>query len=379
MICSERKDDGFHTSIDCYDLDWNRHSENIRATSHVSIASKALPRPECSDKIIDTARILSKPFPEVRVDLYVVNNKVYFGELTFTSLGGMMNYYTPKYLEEMGEVVKLKIGTMKGQNVLIILLVLAAFSADTFQVKAQDIQWELVFSDEFDQPNGSRPDPAKWNCHRRGAATWSRWISDMPEVAYIKSGRLICRAIPNTIAPNDTAQMLTGAINTKDKFSIKYGKVEVRMRTNVKQGNFPAIWTGVQSDVRLPYAEIDIMESFGQKVEATHTVHSQYTQDNRQHGEKNNFRIPINIKKWHIYGMEWNEKQIIWTIDGKVTGIYNKSTDPDKLAKGQWTFDVPLYFILNQSVGREGSNNPPNIRTTYETQFDWIRVYKRKV
>ena len=76
--------------------------------------------------------------------------------------------------------------------------------------------------------------------------------------------------------------------------------------------------------------------------------------------------------------MEWNEKQIIWTIDGDVTGIYNKSTDPDKLAKGQWTFDVPLYFILNQSVGREGSNNPPNIRTTYETQFDWIRVYQKK-
>lgn len=267
---------------------------------------------------------------------------------------------------------------MKGQNVLIILLVLIVFSADTFQIKAQETQWELVFSDEFNQPNGSRPNPAKWSCHRRGTATWSRWISNVPEVAYIKNGRLICRAIPNTIAPNDTAQMLTGAINTKDKFSIKYGKVEVRMRTNVKQGNFPAIWTGVQSEVRMPYAEIDIMESFGQKVEATHTVHSQYTQDNRQHGENNSFRIPINIKKWHIYGMEWNEKQIIWTIDGDVTGIYNKSTDPDKLAKGQWTFDVPLYFILNQSVGREGSNNPPNIRTTYETQFDWIRVYQKK-
>lgn len=105
LICSERKEDGFHTSIDCYDLDWHRHSENIRATSHVSVASKALPRPECLDKIIDTARILSKPFPEVRVDLYAVNNKVYFGELTFTSLGGMMNYYTPEYLEEMGEMV----------------------------------------------------------------------------------------------------------------------------------------------------------------------------------------------------------------------------------------------------------------------------------
>ena len=34
--------------------------------------------------------------------------KVYFGELTFTSLGGMMNYYTPEHLYEMGERVVLK-------------------------------------------------------------------------------------------------------------------------------------------------------------------------------------------------------------------------------------------------------------------------------
>lgn len=108
LICTERQDDGFHISMDCYDLNWNRHTENIRATSHVRIASKALPRPDCLDKIIDTARILSKPFPEVRVDLYAVAGKVYFGELTFTSLGGMMNYYTPEYLEEMGKMVIIK-------------------------------------------------------------------------------------------------------------------------------------------------------------------------------------------------------------------------------------------------------------------------------
>lgn len=105
LICLERQSDGVHTSVDCYDLEWNRHSEKMQSTSHVTVATKATPRPSCLDDMIQTARILSKPFPEVRVDLYAVGGKVYFGELTFTSLGGMMNYYTPEYLLEMGSKI----------------------------------------------------------------------------------------------------------------------------------------------------------------------------------------------------------------------------------------------------------------------------------
>ena len=54
------------------------------------------------------SRILAKPFPQVRVDLYNINGKIYFGELTFTSLGGMMNYFTPQALLEMGRKVNLE-------------------------------------------------------------------------------------------------------------------------------------------------------------------------------------------------------------------------------------------------------------------------------
>lgn len=107
LVCSERKSDGFHTSIDCYDLQWKRCSKNIKKTSHVTVATKPIPCPSCLEEMIKTARILSKPFPEVRVDMYVVDGKVFFGELTFTSLGGMMNYYTPEYLQEMGQCITL--------------------------------------------------------------------------------------------------------------------------------------------------------------------------------------------------------------------------------------------------------------------------------
>ena len=105
FICFNRQADGFHVTADCYDLEWNRHPENIKASPHIIVATKAMPRPSCLDEMIQAARILSKPFPEVRVDLYAVGGKTYFGELTFTSLGGMMDYYTPEYLREMGAQV----------------------------------------------------------------------------------------------------------------------------------------------------------------------------------------------------------------------------------------------------------------------------------
>ena len=43
----------------------------------------------------------------MRVDLYNINGKIYFGELTFTSQGGMMDFYTPEFLLEMGEQIEL--------------------------------------------------------------------------------------------------------------------------------------------------------------------------------------------------------------------------------------------------------------------------------
>ena len=40
-------------------------------------------------KMIEYARILTKPFPFVRCDFYIVNSKIYFGELTFTPCAGL--------------------------------------------------------------------------------------------------------------------------------------------------------------------------------------------------------------------------------------------------------------------------------------------------
>ena len=64
-----------------------------------------MPAPKNLDKMYEVAERLAKPFPIVRVDLYNLDGKIYFGELTFTSLGGLMNYYTPEFLLMVGKKI----------------------------------------------------------------------------------------------------------------------------------------------------------------------------------------------------------------------------------------------------------------------------------
>lgn len=271
---------------------------------------------------------------------------------------------------------------MKIRNFLLALTALVVFSSDATVAKAEEKEWVLVFSDEFDQPNGSQPDPAKWNRAGRNPSQWARWNSESDKVVYVKNGCLVCRAIPNKSEPDDTAKMLTGGVNTMNKFEFRYGKVEVRMKTNFIPGNFPAIWMmkshGYAKDL---YGEIDIAEVFSNQKKASHTIHSQYTQTHKPHGLKNTFSKDVDVRKWHVYGIEWTPDYVLWTVDGETTGIYKKPEDKQLLDGGAWTFDYPFFLILNQAVGNGcwKALPYPDIRKTYETRFDWVRVYQRKL
>lgn len=64
-------------------------------------------KPKNLDRMIEIAEKLSSPFPEVRVDLYNIDGKIYFGEMTFYHNGGY-NESTPKdFVVKMGKKIKL--------------------------------------------------------------------------------------------------------------------------------------------------------------------------------------------------------------------------------------------------------------------------------
>ena len=90
-----------------YDLNWNRHDEKSVFTWHYKRAQKNLPRPKSLSKMLEIAARLSQGIPQVRVDLYEVNDKPYFGEMTFTSAGGFNDFYTQEFLDELGSYIDL--------------------------------------------------------------------------------------------------------------------------------------------------------------------------------------------------------------------------------------------------------------------------------
>ena len=51
--------------------------------------------------------MLSKGQPEASVDFYIADDKLYFGEITLTSMCGRMDYFAKEYLVELGNQVKL--------------------------------------------------------------------------------------------------------------------------------------------------------------------------------------------------------------------------------------------------------------------------------
>lgn len=98
--CYDRTGDGAYVNI--YDLDWNVHREVSVFTEHYRDGEGKVPRPDCLDRMLDAASRLSEGFPEVRVDFYEADGQLYFGEMTFASLCGKMDFYTQDYLEELG-------------------------------------------------------------------------------------------------------------------------------------------------------------------------------------------------------------------------------------------------------------------------------------
>lgn len=94
------------TEVMTYDKEWNAHPEFSVFNEHYSHGAP-LPKPKNLDYMLRVAEKLAKDFPCVRVDLYNVNGKIYFGELTFTSLGGLMDFYTDEFQLLAGSLITL--------------------------------------------------------------------------------------------------------------------------------------------------------------------------------------------------------------------------------------------------------------------------------
>lgn len=107
FVCSDRSKQ--HFTVDLYSADdaWERIEDgNLVYDTHHLKATEPMPRPQNLKLMLELASALSKGHPQMRVDLYEVAGKVYFGEITMTSQGGRMQYLSERLLEKLGAECK---------------------------------------------------------------------------------------------------------------------------------------------------------------------------------------------------------------------------------------------------------------------------------
>src|SRR5699024_3640790 len=75
---------------------------------NVNNLNEDFPKPKNFSKMVEIARVLSSNFPHVRVDLYNVEGKIYFGELTFFHGSGYIEFEPDEFDYTLGK--KFKIG-----------------------------------------------------------------------------------------------------------------------------------------------------------------------------------------------------------------------------------------------------------------------------
>ena len=91
-------------TIDFYDIQHNRMP--FKRTDYKSSTTDA-PKPRCHSEMIEVAKKLSKDIPFVRIDLYEINGKVYFSEITFSPCAGWLPFDPPEWDLTLGKYIRL--------------------------------------------------------------------------------------------------------------------------------------------------------------------------------------------------------------------------------------------------------------------------------
>lgn len=287
----------------------------------------------------------------------------------------------------MGSVFKkLIVGLLCFANVF-----LGLFNLPMYPTK--DLDWskfteEPVFEDEFD---GDEINRTYWAGHLNDNGTFMRkggyWN---PKMLSVEDGALHIRTAyyPEGL-DGGPAGWYNGAMDTNGHYMQKYGYFECRCILPKGVGLWGAFWMlcksmGDTTMGGLNGAEIDIFESpyyYSPLYRNTtkHTIHIDgYAEAHKSQGS-GYYRISGNpYEEFHTYGVEWNEKEYVFYIDGKMTA----RTDFGGASQ------VEEYMLLSVEVGGENGTPTeswagPVIDTNgqdFVSDFivDYVRTYQYK-
>ena len=88
---------------DFYDMDFNR----LPIVDTYPMSDELMEKPAFFDEMVSLVTKLAQGIPTVRIDLYEINGKIYFGEYTFYDGGGFWPKEPAEWEEHMGDLIHL--------------------------------------------------------------------------------------------------------------------------------------------------------------------------------------------------------------------------------------------------------------------------------
>lgn len=221
---------------------------------------------------------------------------------------------------------------------------------------------ELIWNDEFD---GHHVDTTKWN-YRGEGTTRHHAIVSRNTIALDGKGHVSIK-----VTKENDGKYYVGQLGTDGILNTKYGYFECRAKMNKTIGPHVAFW--LQSpdihkigDPASTGTEIDIFEYHKKEPEIIHhNLHwNGYGVDHKQTGKKINY--PDIQSGYHTFGLEWNENEYIFFVNGKET--WRTTTAVSQRNE---------YIILSTELTGFGGN-PELGSYPDEVLFDYVRIYSFK-
>ncbi len=246
---------------------------------------------------------------------------------------------------------------------------------------ADAARWQMVWHDEFEQADGSAPDPAKWTFDLGGGGWGNNELQSYtarPQNVRVEQGNLVIEARREDFTGTDgKARKYTSArLKTQGLGAWTYGRFEARIKIPRGQGIWPAFWmlgTNITSAGWPACGEIDILENIGREPRTVHgTVHGPGFSGAGGIGHFKTNAAPF-ADDFHIYAVEWEAGRIRCLVDEQVYFAFATNNVP---TGGRWVFDRPFFLLLNVAVGGNWPGNP-DATTVFPQQMlvDYVRVY----
>jgi beta-glucanase (GH16 family) len=245
--------------------------------------------------------------------------------------------------------------------------------------------WILVWKDEFD----SSIDSNKWtfenHCHPNNGEL--QCYTDSSKNSRVENGHLVINVLHEKMNNKDfTSARLKTQCDPDGSFL--RGRFEMRAMLPRAKHLWPAFWLIPEDTVYGSWpksGEIDIMEYRGQRTsQMSSALHYGSPHASSATGPMDFPGVDFS-REWHVFAIEWDEKQMKWFMDNKNTFTVpmNKNFGSIYKSNGQ-PWDQRFHIIINVAVGGNFFQGYPPLteqdiakweKPTME--IDYIRVYQK--